>query len=289
MTAVVPAPNPRPVPAGNGLPWRCAPALLLWLASAGCSPTQADVQAASHPAGSWLGAHALVGQEDRVAAVLARTPALDTAATGSSLLAFVAGYAANDAAPSDNRRSAWRRLAPADAYRGYQGRFDLGAYLASDVRGGTGHVVEVAKPGVPAGELTLVVVEARNAGRLVGAVHSYPQPGLRLTSAAIATDGPALLLALWWGDGDGLRHHVAPGAGFRVIERFTRLPPHSAVQAVVAVREVPRAGSYRVDWYNAPRQGAILWLLAFAPAGAPAQVQPPAGNQASRAMPSSTR
>lgn len=227
-----------------------------------------------------LGAHVLVGQEDKVAAPLAQTPPLHTAAKGSSLVAFVAGYASNDVAPGDNFGNQWRRIAAPVVYRGYQDRFDLGAYLVEDARGGANHVVRVEKPGRPNGELTLVVVEVRNAGKLLGAVQAYPKSGFRLSSAEVTTDGPALLLAVWWGDSDSLDHHVEPDSGFRVIDRFTRLPPHSAVQAVVAAREVEHAGRYRVNWYNVPRQGAILWLLAFAPANTSPSLHPPAGDNA---------
>ena len=41
------------------------------------------------------------------------------------------------------------------------------------------------------------------------------------------------------------------------------LPPNSAVQCVVAVREVMTAGTYNVTWTETPDQGAPLWLFAF--------------------------
>lgn len=217
----------------------------------------------THPR-TQLGAHALLGQLDTRADAIARTPGLDTARTGSSLLVFAGGFASNDAIPTDTYGNRWAMLKPPEVYRGYGGRFDLRAYLALDAKGGGAHVVEMTKPGEPKGELTLVVVEARDAGRLVDAARTYPQPGFRLASGTVTTDGPALLVAAWWGDGGHTRHYAEPGDGFKVVERFTRLPD-SAVQAVVAVREVDKAGTYRVVWYNAPRQGAILWLLAFAP------------------------
>ena len=211
-----------------------------------------------------LGAHALVGQLDTRADAIARTPGLDTARRGSSFLVFAGGFASNDAIPTDTYGNRWSLLKPPEVYRGYDGRFDLRAYLVLDAKGGPGDVVEMAKPGEPKGELTLVMVEARNAGRLVDVARTYPEPGFRLTSGTVTTDGPALLVASWWGDGGHTRHYAQPGDGFQVIQRFTKLPD-SAVQAVVAVREVETAGTYRVHWYNAPRQGAILWLLAFAP------------------------
>lgn len=217
-----------------------------------------------------LGAHALVAQEEGRAPAVARTPLLDSAERGSRLVAFVAGHASNRDGPTDNFGNDWRPFGAPVAYRGYAGRFDVRAYLAEDARGGTGHIVSVAKPGQPAGELTLAVVEVRHASRLVDASRAYPAAGWHLSGPSVRTDGPALLVAFWWGDSSELDHHAWPGDGFRVIERVTRLPPHSAVQGVVAVREVQRAGQYAVTWYNLPRQGAALWLFAFADGRPPA-------------------
>ena len=231
---------------------------LLACVVAGCARSDAG------PASRMLGAHALVGQEDAVAEPVVRTPPLATAAHGSTLVAFLGGFASNAATPTDTYGNRWRALGAPAVYRGYDGRFDLRVFVAADARGGPAQVVRVAKPGEPAGESTLAVVEVRDAGRLLAASSAYPQAGFHLASATVRTDGPALLVAAWWGDAHGLRHVAEPGDGFEVIERFTRLPPNSAVQGVVAVRAVDRAGSYRVDWYNAPRQGAILSLLAFA-------------------------
>ena len=239
------------------------------------------------PSRPTLGAHALVGQENDVAPPLARTPALATAAQGSSFVAVVGGFIINATPPVDSYGNAWRPFGRPVVFHGYGARFDTRAYLALDARGGPEHQVSIAKPGRPTGESTLVVVEARNAGRLVDAAQVYAPAGRHLASGAVDTDGPALLVALWWGDGDQARHRAVPDQGFRIIDRLTTLPPNSAVQCVVAVREVDRAGTYAVTWDTAPEQGAILWLFAFAPAArAP---QPPAGRNSSKAAPSAIR
>jgi hypothetical protein len=214
-----------------------------------------------------LGAHALVGQEDGRFNPEVSTPPLNTAESGSSLIVFIAGYAGNDAAPVDSYGNLWHPQGPPVFYRGYHDRFNICAYLALQAHGGRDHRVWQAKQSHPEGEAPLIAIEARNAGRLVDATQVYPQAGLRMTSGSVTTDGPALLVALWFGDGNALQHEVVPTDGFHVIEQFTTLPPNSAVQAVTAVREVDRAGTYQVHWYAAPRQGAVLWLLAFAPSG----------------------
>ena len=217
------------------------------------------------PGHATLGVHTLVGQEEGRAPAVARTRPMATQPAGSSFVAFVAGYAVNDAGPVDNLGNAWQAFGDPVVYAGYEGRFDVRAYVALAARGGERHVVEVAKPGRPEGELTLPLVEIRDGARLVDASQVYAPPGTRLESGVVETDGPALLVAFWFGDGRGLRHRAEPGDGFRVVERFTDLPPNSAVQCVVAVREVDRAGRWSVAWDTEPAQGAPLWLFAFAP------------------------
>jgi hypothetical protein len=225
------------------------------------------------PGAPQLGAHALVGHEQRVEAPVARTPPLDVAPRGSSLLAFVAGYRSNDAGPRDSAGNRWRPLGTA-VYRDYDGRFDVRGYVVERARGGPDLRIRVDKPGRTDGELTLVALEARNAGRLEDVAFAYPYPALRQSSATVTTHGPALLVTLWFGDGSMLKHHVLPGWGFRTVDRFTMLPPNSAVQAAVAVREVDRAGTWQAHWYALPRQGAAIWLLAFSRSPAMARDEP---------------
>ncbi len=211
-----------------------------------------------------LGVHVLVGQEEGRAASVARTPPLVTEVQGSTLLAFVAGHASNHLGPLDSFDNRWLPFGAPVVYAGYEGRFDVRAYMAADARGGADHRIWVTKPGNPDGELTLPVVEIRNAGRLVDAAQRYAPAATLLDSPEVSTDGPALLVAFWWGDGRGLQHEALPDSGFTIIERLTALPPNSAVQCVIAVRAVDRAGSWRVRWKTTPEQGAPLWLFAFA-------------------------
>ena len=224
-----------------------------------------------------LGAHALVWQEDYVAPPQATTPPLASAPHGSSFLAVVGGFGDNAVAPVDNLGNRWRQFGQPVVFHGYDGAFDTRAYLALDGLGGPDHVVTVAKPLRPDREISVVLVEARNAPRLVDAAQVYAEQGTLLTSGTVTTDGPALLVALWWGDSDAVQHVALPDNGFRVIDQLTTLPPNSAsaVQCAVAVREVARAGTYQVSWTTAPAQGAILWLFAFGAA------QPMAGNRSS--------
>ena len=230
------------------LPGLCASACLLACARAGAVS---------------LGAHTLLAHEDGNGPSIATTAPIATAANGSTLLVFSAGYTGNDQAPTDSYANAWTPLGAPVVYRGYSGAFDVSAYLVLHAAGGAGHTVSIVKNAVPSGEITVPFVEIRNAGVLQSVAVNYPAASGLLASGSVTTTGPATLVALWWGDATGLHHSAVPDNGFVIIENFVDLPPMSAVQCVVAAREVTAAGTYQVNWTTSPEQGAPLWLLAF--------------------------
>lgn len=210
-----------------------------------------------------------------------------TRPSGSSFLVLVSSFSSNASAPIDSYGNTWTPLGPAVVYDGYQGRFDVRAYVSLDGRGGPHHTVSVTKKGVPAGEITVPFVEIRDASVLQDVARSYPAltllqrgvakvrrtlhrwaPGSvsadgHATSGEVTTTGPATLIAVWWGDANIHHMEAIPGNGFTVIDRFVQLPPESGVQCVVAYRQVDAAGTYHVDWTTRPAQRAILWLFAF--------------------------
>jgi len=210
-----------------------------------------------------LGSHTLLGHEDGNSPPLATTAPITTAASGSMLVAFSAGYATNDQGPTDTYANSWVRLGEPVVYRGYDGQFDVKAYLARAASGGAAHSVTIVKNGVPAGEITVPFIEVRDAGVLQAFAQNYPPAGSTLTSGDVTTTGPATLVAFWWGDAGGLHHSAVPDDGFTIIENFVDLPPNSAVQCVVAWKQVATAGTYHVSWATSPAQGAPLWLFAF--------------------------
>lgn len=219
---------------------------------------------AAAPLTSELGAHTLLTQAEGDGRSPATTLPLDTAAQGSALLVFNGGYASNDASPSDSYGNRWHALSPPQPYgNGYGDRFDVKAYWVSQAKGGPGHTVSLVKRGQPGGEISLPFIEIRHAGRLQAMAQNYAPAGLVVTSGKVTTTGPALLVALWWGDGAVKHISAVPSEGFTVIERFLQLPDNSGVQCAVAIRQVQAAGTYDVSWIDAPAQGALLWLLAF--------------------------
>lgn len=216
-----------------------------------------------HRAAVALGAHTLLGQEDGYGANPATTEPITTQASGSALLAFSAGYASNTNCPTDSKSNLWSQLGSPVVYNGYDGQFDVKAYVSMAAHGGSDHTVSIVKNTVQNGELTLPFIEIRNAGVLQAVARNYPTAGTPLTSGSVTTTGPATLIAVWWGDAVGLQHSAVPDNGFTIIENFVSLPPNSAVQCVVAWRDVAAAGTYDVTWTEAPDQGAPLWLFAF--------------------------
>lgn len=255
---------------------RLALALLAGLAGCGPSPQPSGatwpghryLHASSLPVaesgeGPALGSHAILAEEQGFGHSPARTPPIDTARHGSWFLLFNGGYASNAGPPADNKGNLWTALGTPVVYEGYDGAYAVGAWLARSGRGGVDHVVTLPKSGAPAGELTLPLIELRGVSRLADVSRLYAAAGDTVQSGEVSTTGPAVLVALWWGDGYVFDNHAVPGDGFTEIERVLALPPGSAVQCAVAYRRVDRAGHWRVSWRQAPRQGAVLWLLAF--------------------------
>lgn len=226
--------------------------------------------------GPTLGAHTLLGIEEGEGTDPETTSPINTQASGSSLITFTAGYADNTGGPSDSEGNTWT-AAGSEVYTGYGGAFDVRGYYVEVATGDTGHTVTFQADGTPNGEMTVPFVEIKNAGELIDYAQNYPAAGAALTSGDVTTTGPAVLVAFWWGDATGLTHTAVPNNNFTTIESFVNLPPNSAVQCVVAVREVMTAGTYNVTWTETPDQGAPLWLFAFQQAAGGGGDQPPRG------------
>jgi hypothetical protein len=209
-----------------------------------------------------LGLHTLLGQEDGTSVSPALTVPINTAVNGSYLLSFSAGYTGNNNAPTDNKANVWRILGAPVIYEGYGGAFDVKAFVVANALGGAGHQLSVIKNANPSGELTLPFIEIKSAV-LQQVAQNYAPTSTSLTSATVTTTGPAVLVAVWFGDGGGLTHTAVPNNGFNIIENFVNLPPGSAVQCAVATKNVTLAGTYNVTWATTPAQGAPLWLFAF--------------------------
>lgn len=212
-----------------------------------------------------LGAYTYLGEEEGSGTNPATTSAITTQTSGSSFLTLRAGYASNNTRPTDSKSNRWRFMG-SSAYQPYGGTFDAAVFIAQNGPGGSGHTVTFAKPGNPTGEITIPLIEARNATRLVDFALNNVGTGNTLQSGSVTVTGPALLVAVWLGDAAGLNHTATPNNSFGNFISFGTLPPNSAVQMFVASREVG-AGTYNVTWTESPDQGAIMVLAAFGESG----------------------
>jgi hypothetical protein len=207
-----------------------------------------------------LGAHSLAYNRDGVAVAPLSTTAMTTQPAGSTLLVSVGrGVVSTHSRPTDSHGNAYVQVDIAHVYTRWPSS-GTALYSCQQARGGTGHGVTVAKP-IGSDETTLSVVEIVNGGRLLDAKWSEVAAGRPLTSPAVTTSGPALLVAWWWGDADVRFDKTAtPDNGFTVIDEI--LLEGALVQCAVAVRQVEAAGTYEVTWTSTPLQGAQLWIAA---------------------------
>ena len=129
--------------------------------------------------------------------------------------------------------------------------------LACSTEPGSNHTFSVVKP--KNDETTIAVIEVINGTHI--ADHQWVE---RLTSPSTSLDvtvsRPALLVAIWWGDGGiGTTHNAIPNNEFTVIDSLTT--DASLIQCIVATKSVT-AGTHNVTWTSESGEGAQLWLIA---------------------------
>jgi hypothetical protein len=180
--------------------------------------------------------------------------------TGSTILVCAArGNLWEHSLPTDNMANApYVQLGTAQPYTNWPSS-GTAMYAFPVAQGGAGHVVTLAKPS-PTDEVTMAVVEVLDGGVIQDFQWNEDLTN-PVTSASVTTTGPALLVAVWWGDhGVADEKIAAPDNGFVVIDSIGA--PGALIQCFVACKEVPSAGTYDVTWDATPSQGAQLWLVA---------------------------
>lgn len=212
------------------------------------------------PMGPTVGEHALVFQRLHSGMTSIQTPALSTFAGSTMVVSVGRGDISEFEPPTDNMNNgAYARLGSVHAYTNWPNS-GTALYTMVDAAGGAGHVISTNTPS--ADEITLAVVEIYG-GQIEDAVWNEVMAGQALTSASVTTNGPATLVAFWWGDaGSGGEKTAVPDGDFTVIDSI--LESGSLVQCAVAVRHVETAGRYDVTWTSTPTQGAQMWLVAVA-------------------------
>jgi hypothetical protein len=189
---------------------------------------------------------------------------INTQASGSSILAIAFGDATAYAAPTDNKGNTYSLLESSGYQGGLWAPYGMKAYGKANAAGGSSHTVSVVKD-TPVNESTLLVIEAKGSTIQDTSVitRAGAGDGVAYTSASVTTTGPALLVAVWSGDGyAGITDmSAAPENGWTLLESLF-LTGASYIQAALAVKAVSSAGTYTVDWTPANSQGAILFLAA---------------------------
>lgn len=188
------------------------------------------------------------------------TPGL-TVTTGSTILVSQGrGVLSAFVAPTDSRGNSYQALGAPHPYTRYSSS-GTAVYAATNVQGGSGHVVSAMTPA--SDEITMSVVEVKGS-RVQAFEWKEVLMGSPLTSPQITTTGPATLVAWWWGDaGVEMDKTAKANNGFTVIGSV--LSSGALVQSAVAVKEVKAAGTYDVTWTATPLQGAQLWIVAIEP------------------------
>lgn len=237
-----------------------AMALVLFHPASADTPPGVGAMVQTQPA---LGAHTLLTHSEGMGVTPAVSAPVDTQPDGSSFLVLNGGYVKNGVAPVDSYANHWKRVGDDVVFRGYDGAFNVTAYVALAGKGGARHTLRIDKSGYSEGEISVPFIEVTHAGVLKDVAQNYPQAALVMTSGSVTTTGPATLIAVWWGDAGVKNMTARPNNGFTVIDSYLLLPENSGVQCAVAVKQVTQAGTYDVSWVGSPIQGAILWLFAF--------------------------
>lgn len=241
------------------------------------SPKKLAAGAAATAVAPQLGAHVLLAQNEFSGTSPAVTPPVATQATGSSFIAVSMGWLSNFANPTDNYNNTWTHISGPNEY--YSPEFYTAVWAAAAGQGGPGHRLSFNKQSYPAGESSTALIEVTNGGRIDTIYRLGPiadqSPG------SITVDGPATLIAIWSGDGNGSQHSAVPDNGFTVIDSYLNFVPSTdtAVQVAIASKQVTAAGTYTVRWTSSPAQKCACYLIAVRNAApTPPDATPPTGS-----------
>jgi len=209
-----------------------------------------------------IGAHRLGFHRHQVNQAPLVLPAMNTAASGSTIVVGIGrgAIAAFSSNASDNKNNgAFPQLGTAHTYALWN-TSGTGLFAATNVAGGSGHVITVQTPAND--EVTAGAVEVLH-GKVI---HDFKWSEVLVAnhpvkSQSVTTTAPAVLIAYWWGDGGADGNKVAvPNNGFTVLDSIGEYG--NLVQCFVAAKVAPTPGTYDVTWTSTPAQGAQLWLVA---------------------------
>lgn len=187
------------------------------------------------------------------------------------------GWLRNYANPTDTYNNTWAHVSGPNEY--YSPEFYTAVWATAAGQGGPNHRLSFNKQAYPTGESSTALIEVTNGGTIDTIYRLGPvadqSPG------SITVDGPATLIAIWSGDGNGSQHSAVPDNGFTVIDSYLNFIPSSdtAVQVAIASKQVTAAGTYTVRWTTSPAQKCACYLIAVRNATpTPPDVTPPTGS-----------
>lgn len=207
---------------------------------------------------------------------------LTTQASGSIVVLASGGNSADVTQTwTDNKGNTIRKLAAVQDYPDFSGYGTQVGVIDHPMTGGSSHAFTF--PVQDEDENTSFAVEVVGGGRIkhLHVNDANAGAGTTLGIGPITTDGPAVLIALWWGSspvnppfsgsggpgggGIGTPFTAVPDSGFTVLDENMNNFESGEVQAACAAKVVEVAGSYSVTWTHSPAQGAQLWLVAVEP------------------------
>jgi hypothetical protein len=199
------------------------------------------------------------------AATSISTPAMTTQASGSTIVVSIGrGNKKLFALPTDTKGNApYVQQGDVQPYTQFP-ESGTALYTFKPARGGAGFKITASTGKNDSGqddEITVAAVEVAASGKLLPIAYNQVPEGQPLTSRSVTTDGPATLVAFWWGDGFPRTPQSAkPNNDFILLDTNAQ-ETDSFVQCAVAVKTVTAAGTYDITWTPTPSQGAQLWLV----------------------------
>lgn len=204
------------------------------------------------------------------------TDPVATASSGSVILTMIGRgtWSASPNATGDSYHNTFQLSGQTHAYQAWP-ESQTGLYVKTAAAGGSNHSFTasfgaVGSQSTDGDEVSLSVVEIKNGAKVqdVSFVEkTLPGGSTTLTSNAVTTTGPAILVAWWWGTAGippvGQNHVATPEASFTLLPdatRTIRLHSNGYVQFAAAYRKVSIAGTYTVTWTTT--EGAQLYLVA---------------------------
>lgn len=203
------------------------------------------------------------------------TPAVDTAASGSSFLVGMARgnwATASPTEPSDNKGNTYSLI---DVDHGYTGFPDsrMAVYRSEFANGGSGHTFSANfgsfdVPATTGDEITLFGIELTGNAVFETSNHVTRSGAASITTGNVTTAGAALLVAVVWGTNNvGVTHffHETPSQGWsKLVESsFEGDPGGGYIQVCVFVKQVFTAGTYSGTFFTQNSEGAEIDLVAF--------------------------